>query len=100
MHPVIITDEATIREIVARATEEALKDTLPGAVRAATRKDFLTREEVEDLTGWSGRTLQHLRDTRQIAFVQHGRKILYPSKELHAFLDSHRVIPREKRAAR
>ena len=92
----IITNPEDVRRYVRDAVIEVIRQELPDLVTTATRKELYTREEVLDLTGWSDRTLQHLRDTRQIEFVQHGRKILYPSKELHAFLDEHRVVPRDQ----
>lgn len=96
----IVTDEACIRAIIADAVREALKEELPELVEEATRKEWLTREEVKDLTGWSDRTLQHLRDTRQIPFSQHGRKILYPTEGVLSFLDAHRVAAHRSSALR
>lgn len=89
----ILTDTETLARLIQEATERALRDQLPPLVREATRKSWLTKDEVRSLTGWSERTLQHLRDSRQIPFAQHGRKILYPTAGIEAFLAKHRVLP-------
>ena len=94
MSTAIVTDEAGLRQIVQQAVEEALRHHLPPIVREATEKPWLTKGELKRLTGWSDRTIQHLRDTRQIPFAQHGRKILYPTGDVLAFLKEHRVEPR------
>lgn len=49
-------------------------------------KPWLTTEELMDLTGWSRRTFQYLRDQRKIPFSQLGRKILYPRDGVEEFL--------------
>lgn len=90
----IVTNPDDVRRYVQEAVVEAIKAELPGLVIEATRPEFYTNGQVERLTGWSRRTLQHLRDTRQIDFVQHGRKISYPSKALHDLMERHRVLAR------
>lgn len=91
--PVFITNETDLQKAVEAAIETALKKQLPDLIREATTKPYLTKQEVMELTGWSSRTLQHLRSTFQIHFVQHGRKILYPTEELYEFLEKHHVSP-------
>ena len=91
---IIVTSPEQIQEIVAQAVREALMGVLPELVRQATQKPFLTQEEAREVTGWSVRTLQTLRDTKKIAFVQHGRKITYPSADLYGYMHAHRIKPR------
>lgn len=85
---------------VASAVVDALDERLPRLVRKATEKPYLTREAVKGLTGWSDRTLQHLRDTRQIPFIQDGRKILYPTQDFYEFLEERRVQTRSGETSR
>ena len=92
---IIIATPDQIRAHVAVAVHEALTNQLPQLVRQATRKPYLTRSDIKGLTGFSDRKLQHLRDTRQLPFVQHGRKILYPTEEVYRFLRDLKVKPRE-----
>lgn len=62
--------------------------------QGTSKKDWLTKEELINLTGWSERTIQHLRDSRQIPYSQHGRKILYPYKGICEFLERNLVTPK------
>ena len=55
------------------------------------QKPFYTTKDLMDLTGWSERTIQALRDNCEIPFIKHGRKILYPRDEVFAFLNDHLV---------
>ena len=79
-----------IQDAVKEAVDEALKN-IHKVIRKGTTPPYLTKEMVMEITGWSGRTIQHMRDTRQIDFVQHGRKILYPTDALYEFFENHRI---------
>ncbi len=87
----IVVDLDTIRDMIREAVRDVIAAELPALVENAVRKPWLTKIEIQEWTGWSDRTLQHLRDTRQIPFTQHGRKILYPTRGIEAFLKAHRV---------
>lgn len=71
-----------------------LREELPDLLKKLGKKDWLTKEELIELTGWSSRTIQHLRDTNQIPYAEHGRKILYPRKGIEEFLDCHYITHR------
>lgn len=88
-----ITTKEELCNTIQKAVEFALDTRLPVAIREATSKPFLTKQELIDLTGWSSRTIQHMRDTNQIPYSQHGRKILYPAKGIFEFLKKHEIIP-------
>ena len=90
----ILTNVVELRRELFEILRSVLQQLIPPLIEAALRKPYLTREEVKDLTGWSDRQLQHLRDSRRIPFSQYGRTVLYPTKEFYAFLDAHRVVPR------
>ncbi|MCH8487283.1 MAG: helix-turn-helix domain-containing protein [Candidatus Cyclonatronum sp.] len=80
-------------QAIKQAVSEAVQEVLPVLIRKATAKEFLTKEELQELTGWSARTLQNLRDTRQIPFSQHGKKILYPYDGIMQFLKDNHIKP-------
>lgn len=92
---VMIAKAEDIKNLVASAVHEGIARAIPGLLRRTSQKPYLTRAEVKELTGWSDRTLQHLRSSEQLAFVKHGRKILYPSEALQAFLDGGSVQARK-----
>ena len=89
-----ITTREELHQAVHEAFETVLKDRLPAIISEATAKPYLTKEELMQLTGWSSRCLQNLRDTNQIPFVQHGYKILYPRTEILKFFEDHRFSKR------
>ncbi len=72
-----------------------IRDEVPKLIQELGKKEWLTKTELEKLTGWSGRTIQHMRDTRQIPFSQHGRKILYPRDGILSFLKDNYIQPKD-----
>jgi hypothetical protein len=88
---VYITTKDELESIVAIAVERAMLSIVPELIRKFTSKEYMTKEEVKDLTGWSDRTLQNLRDTRQIPFVKHGKKILYPYNGMMQFFQLNHI---------
>ena len=93
MDTVIVTQKNVLRTLIAEAIRDEIDTKLPELVKEATRKPYLTKEELMDLTGWSSRTIQHLRDSRQIPYSKHGRKILYPTEGILEFLEVHHIKP-------
>ena len=80
-----------------KVLRQIIKDEVPKLIQELGKKEWLTKTELEKLTGWSGRTIQHMRDTRQIPFSQHGRKILYPRDGILSFLEANFIKTREDR---
>jgi hypothetical protein len=76
---------------LADTIRQAIKQELSEQLSQAFAKPYLTRDELQALTGWSIRTIQYLRSTRQIPFTQHGRKILYPTAGIREFLKSNEL---------
>lgn len=58
----------TIQKAVKDAVAEAMKD-IHKEIRKGVTPEYLTKKKVMEITGWSSRTLQHMRDTNQIDFV-------------------------------
>ena len=88
-----IADKEEFQSTIKKAVSDAISELVPLLVRKATAKEFLTKQELMKLTGWSSRTIQNLRDTRQIPFSQHGRKILYPYTGIMQFLKENNIKP-------
>ena len=89
-----IASKEELDALIKQAVTEAIEDVLPTLIQKATAKEFLTKDELMKLTGWSSRTIQNLRDTRQIPFSQHGRKILYPYDGIREFMNEHHIKPK------
>lgn len=78
-----------------KRVRQILKEEIPQLLKDLGKKEWLTKDELMKLTGWSGRTIQHMRDSEQIPYSQHGRKILYPRQGILDFLEDHYISPRE-----
>ncbi|MBO6524169.1 MAG: helix-turn-helix domain-containing protein [Balneolaceae bacterium] len=88
-----ITTKDELAQVVNEAVKQLLEQELPHLIRKAKRKPWLTTEELMELTGWSRRTCQYLRDERRIPFSQEGRKILYPTDGIEEYLEQNRLNP-------
>ena len=81
----IITDD-DLNIIIQNAIDKALIKSINSLEDKLIKHSYLTKAEVIELTGWSDKTIQNLRDHKQIPFIKHGRKILYPAKGIYDFL--------------
>jgi len=93
---VIVTTESALERVFNKFFDKKVNETLPELVKQATAKPYLTKEELIDLTGWSSRSIQNLRDTNQIPYSKHGRKILYPRDGIMNFLEAHHIQPQNQ----
>jgi hypothetical protein len=91
MTVVLISEKSDLEAAIEQAVSKAIREQVPEIIREATAKPWLTKEELRELTGWSSRTLQNLRDTNQIPYSQHGHKILYPRDGIMKFLEDHKI---------
>lgn len=91
MNAAFIPTKDDLQKAIREAVRLEIMEKFPELIHEATAKPWLTKEELMDLTGWSSRTIQNLRDTRQIPFSQHGHKILYPRKGIMEFLENNHV---------
>ncbi|NGP90174.1 hypothetical protein [Fodinibius halophilus] len=86
-----ITSEEKLKEAVAEAVASILDEELPSIIRKSQRSEYLTTKELKQLVGWSYRSQKHLRDTSQLTYCQHGRKIVYPTEAIEKFLSDHKI---------
>ena len=68
------------------AVEKALVKSINSLEDKLIKHSYLNKAEVIELTGWSDKTIQNLRDHKQIPYTKHGRKILYPARGIYDFL--------------
>jgi excisionase family DNA binding protein len=90
----VVLSPQELAELVEGAVERSVEKHVPSLLRRAVRKEFLTTDEMMHLTGYSRRSLQHLRDSRQIEFVQSGRKILFPIDAVEKFMQDRKIPAR------
>lgn len=89
-----VAERKDLEQYFDKRVRDILKEEIPKLLKDLGKKDWLTKQELMTLTGWSGRTIQHMRDSRQIPYTQHGRKILYPRKGIMEFLEAHYIQPK------
>lgn len=90
-----ISTQDELKAIVEQAVAEAMAERVPDIIRKATRKEWLTTKEAKEMLDCSRRHLYHLRDTKQIKYHQHGRKILFHIDEIERFLEENEVKRRK-----
>lgn len=95
MQTIVISPEE-LQNLIESAVERSVEKHVPNVIRQATKKEFLTVDELSQLTGWSRRTIQYLRDSRQLPFYQDGRRVLFKTDEIEGYLQSKRVRARGK----
>lgn len=83
--------EATVKQ----AVNDLLQNELPDLLRKAKRKEWINTNELMELTGWSRRTIQYLRDEKRIPFSQEGKRILYPTDGIEEYLRKNQISPRD-----
>lgn len=72
--------------LIERAVEAAVSRAVPPAVERGTRRPYMTKAELMELTGWSSRTVEYRKAQRQIPYVRQGRTVLFPTGEVEAYL--------------
>lgn len=92
----IVTNVDEIKMIINQAVKEVIQSVLPGLVKEANAKPWLTKSELKKKTGWSDRRIQYLRESKQIPFSQTGRSVLYDNQGVEAFLRAHQIKVRDR----
>lgn len=92
--PIALLTAAQVERLAAAAAVDALRRTLPAAIKQATTKPYLTKAELMELTGWSSRQVEYKKSKRELSYVKRGRLVLFPSDEVFAYLEAGRVPAR------
>ena len=95
MNNIIITEPDELHSQIREAVEAAISDRLPDIIRRATRKQNYTTAEAADYLGISKRSLFHLKQSGQLAYSQHGRKVIYTVEELDEHLQKNKIRRRK-----
>ena len=80
-----------VRTAVREEVQAVLKEVLPQVIRQAIEKPYLTKSELQQLTGWSSRQIEYKKSRREIPFVKRGRLVLFPTEDVFAYLEEGRV---------
>ena len=96
-HDLVAWAMGTLRSEIGRAVQEAVADELPGAIRTATRPEYLTRKEAADYLGRCVRSVDTLRSSRQLGWSKRGGRVMIAIDDLDAYLEAGKVNARGKR---
>lgn len=88
MNVIVFQDEAYQHVL------QELRKMVQDAVAELVQDEWLEPEDAKKLLGVQKSKLQQLRDSGEILFSQHGRKIKYSRKSINAFLLRH--VPKFK----
>ena len=80
-----------LKDFIKEAIQETVNNSLPDAIRKATRKKWVTTEEVMEFLQCSRRHIQYLRDSGQLPYHQHNRTVRYDIEEVEQFLNNGKV---------
>lgn len=91
MKNIVILPESKIKELLSQELDKVLQRRIPQIIRQANRKDYLTTSEVEELIGMSSRMQFFHRSAGTLKYSQEGRKIIYRTVDVEAFIEARRV---------
>lgn len=77
--------------MIRREVKETVREEMPTAVWLGTLKPYLTKKELQEWTGWSDRKIEYMKSKRIIPFIRRGRTVLFPTREIIAYLEAGRV---------
>lgn len=78
-------------KLIKNAVEKTVVDSLPTAIRKATRKKWLTTSEVMEILSCTRRHTQSLRDSGRLPYYQNRRTIRYDIDDVEAHLNRGKV---------
>ncbi len=81
---------------VGPAVEAAVARALPAVVRRAALPPFLSKAELAELTGWSERKVDYLRERGRLPYVKVGRSVRFRTDDVEHLLDEARVEARSR----
>lgn len=93
---VFIPTKEEFEEAIYKAVRKVMREEMPELIRKATRRQWLTTNEVMEMLQCSRRQVQYLRDSRKITFSQHGHTIRYNIEDVEAFLNESMVDSRNR----
>lgn len=88
---IYLSDKKELQQLIKEAVKEVFDAYLPMAIRKASRKKWLTTNELMKELNCSRRHLQYLRTTNQIPFIQNGKKVWYDMDDIEEFFTHYKI---------
>lgn len=89
-----IPSKEELKSLLEETIKPLLKEELPKLLRDASRKQWVSPQELEELSGLTIRSQQHLRSKKRIPYHKEGRKIRYNMDEIEAYFKENKITPR------
>ena len=77
---------AAVADAVGPAVREAVVDALPEVARRAALPPYLTKRELSEMTGWSERKIDYMRERRTLPYIRRERTVLFRTEDVEALL--------------
>ena len=91
-----IPSKEELKSLILETIKPLLKEELPTIIRKASKKEWVSPEELKEIAGISIRSQQHLRSEKRIPYYKEGRKIRYNMDEIEAFFSENKIEVRTK----
>lgn len=93
---VIVMEPKELERLVSEAVDRTVSEKVPEIVKRITRDTWMTTEDVENEFKLTRPQQKHYRDTRQISFTKHKRKIFYKRADVVEFMGRNQIPRRDK----
>ncbi|MEQ8524349.1 helix-turn-helix domain-containing protein [Gracilimonas sp.] len=80
-----------IETIVERVLLNVFESKLPAVIRKTNRKEFITTEELEELTDWSRGKIYYLRKEQGLPYIKEGRSVLFKMEDIEQYLEENKI---------
>lgn len=90
-------ESADLVDRIERIVRRLIREEVALAVERGMMKPYLTKRELQDWTGWSDRQVAYKKSRREIPYIKRGRLVLFPTREIIAYLEEGRVPVRRTR---
>lgn len=87
---------ADLAERLAPVVRAAVEDALPAVARLAALPPYLDKQQLSELTGWSERKIDYLRERGRLPYTKVGRSVLFATDDVEHLLDEGRVEARSE----
>jgi len=93
---VIVMEPEELERLVSEAVDRTVSERVPEIVKRITEDTWMTTEDVENEFKLTRPQQAHYRDTRQLSFTKHKRKIFYKRADLVDFMEENHIPARDK----
>ncbi|OAN61758.1 hypothetical protein A8B79_04855 [Balneola sp. EhC07] len=91
-----IPSKEELKSLIEETIKPLLKEEIPSLIRNASKKQWVSPEELEEISGLTIRSQQHLRSEKRIPYHKEGRKVYYNMNEIEEYMRSNKIEVRTR----